>query len=81
AAGTVLGVGDWSLTLKSNVTSYCLLLPGIANGQSYAVTANGSTIANVTATTTIQGMMMGRGGMGGGGDIGGNPGMGGGGRR
>jgi hypothetical protein len=68
AAGTKFAVDDlWSTTLKSNITSYCLIIPGVVNGQSYKITANGSTIATVTATTTIQGMMGGgnAGGMGG----------------
>ncbi|MDR3314853.1 MAG: carbohydrate-binding domain-containing protein [Oscillospiraceae bacterium] len=68
AAGTKLAVDDlWSLTLASNVTSYCLILPGVVAGQSYQITANGAALATVTATTTIQGMMGGgnAGGMGG----------------
>jgi hypothetical protein len=68
ATGTKLAVGDlWNITLASNVTSYCLIIPGVVNGQSYKITANGSALATVTATTTIQGMMGGgnAGGMGG----------------
>ncbi|MDR3050152.1 MAG: carbohydrate-binding domain-containing protein [Oscillospiraceae bacterium] len=68
SAGAKMAVGDlWSLTLESNVTSYCLMIPGVVNGQSYKITVNGTALATVTATTTIQGMMGGRnaGGMGG----------------
>jgi predicted small lipoprotein YifL len=67
-AGTKIEVGDlWSLTVESNVTSYCLMIPGVADGQSYKITANGADLATVTATTAIQGMMGGgnAGGMGG----------------
>jgi hypothetical protein len=67
-AGTTLAAGDiWSLKLASNVTSYCLIIPGVVSGQSYKITANGSPLATVTATITIQGMMGGgnAGGMGG----------------
>jgi hypothetical protein len=68
SAGTKIAVGSlWSLTLESNVASYCLMVPGVVNGQSYKVTANGTALATLTATTSIQGMMGGgnAGGMGG----------------
>jgi hypothetical protein len=68
SSGTKLAVGNiWSVTLEANVTSFCLILPGVVNGQSYTITANGATWLTTTATTTIQGMMGGgnAGGMGG----------------
>jgi hypothetical protein len=56
-AGTAIKVGDlWSFTPTSDVTKYCLMLPGLKDGQSYDITANGAAIATATATTTLQGM-------------------------
>jgi hypothetical protein len=60
AAGAKLEVGDlYSVVLESNVTKFCLMIPGLAEGQQYQVTANGSAIGTCTATTAIRGMMMG----------------------
>ncbi|GHU78793.1 hypothetical protein FACS1894191_0210 [Clostridia bacterium] len=57
-AGTKIAVGDiWSTTTEADATSFCLMLPGVVNGQSYRITANGSELAAVTATTAVQGMM------------------------
>jgi hypothetical protein len=71
-AGAKFAVSDiWSVTLAKEITKYCLILPGIVDAQSYQITADGSVIGNVTATTSIQGMMMGGGNAGG---IGGRPG-------
>jgi hypothetical protein len=77
-AGTKIAVGNlWSMTLAADVTTFCLILPGLVSGQSYQITANGSAITTATATTTIQGMMMGgqpgRTGGGGNGGRGGRP--------
>jgi hypothetical protein len=72
-SGTKLSVGDWSITTQAEATSFCLLLPGLVNGQSYKIIANGTALATITATSSIQGMMGGgnAGGMGGRGGSGG----------
>jgi hypothetical protein len=67
SAGTHIEVGNWSFTPTSDVTAFCLMLPGLTEGTSYDVTANGNALATITATTTIQSMMMGGGSMQGGG--------------
>ncbi|MDR3344543.1 MAG: carbohydrate-binding domain-containing protein [Oscillospiraceae bacterium] len=65
-AGTKIAVGDvWSGTIDEAATAMFVCVPGLVQGQSYTITANGSTLTTATATSTIQGMMMG-GGMGGG---------------
>jgi predicted small lipoprotein YifL len=67
-AGTEIAVNDWNITTEADATAFCLILPGVADGQSYSVTADGTELTNVTATTALQGMMMrggGRGGFGG----------------
>ncbi|MDR1068766.1 MAG: carbohydrate-binding domain-containing protein [Clostridiales Family XIII bacterium] len=66
-AGTALSVGGvWSGTAESGATAFFVCVPGLVSGQSYAITADGGDFGNATATTTIQGMMMGggRGGKG-----------------
>jgi hypothetical protein len=64
-AGAELAVGDWSMTVAADATSFCLILPGVTDGQSCQITADGAVIATVSATTTVQGMMPGGGGPGG----------------
>jgi hypothetical protein len=66
-AGTNIAVNDWSITVAADATSFSIILPGITDGQSYSVTADGAELANVAATTALQGMRgMGKpGGMGG----------------
>ncbi|MDR3072925.1 MAG: carbohydrate-binding domain-containing protein [Clostridiales Family XIII bacterium] len=62
SAGSEIEVdGLWSFTPTSNVTSFCLMLPGLANGKTYQISVNERALMSVTATTTIQGMMMGGG--------------------
>lgn len=58
-SGTTIAVGEFSVTTEADATAFCLSLPGLSNGQSYQVNANGSLLTSVTATTTTQGMMMG----------------------
>ncbi|GHU44684.1 hypothetical protein FACS1894111_12330 [Clostridia bacterium] len=72
-SGTQIAVGDWSIVAEADATSFCLILPGLVNGQNYSITANGAELSNVTATTTIAGMDGGRNA----GGIGGGPGRGG----
>jgi hypothetical protein len=56
-AGTAIKVGSlWSFTPTSDVTKYCLMLPGLTDGQSYDITANGTSVSKATATTVVQGM-------------------------
>ncbi|MDR0840423.1 MAG: carbohydrate-binding domain-containing protein [Christensenellaceae bacterium] len=65
-AGVNIAVDDlWSITPAADATAFCLMIPGIVNGQSYQITADGAPLATVAATTTIQGMMMGGGNAGG----------------
>jgi hypothetical protein len=63
SAGTPIEVGNWSFTPTSDVTTFCLMLPELTEGESYDVSTNGNALATITATTTIQGMMMGGGSM------------------
>ncbi|GHU64381.1 hypothetical protein AGMMS49983_09980 [Clostridia bacterium] len=72
-AGTKIAVGNlWDFTPTSDAIKFCLMIPGLVDGQTYQITANGSALTSATATTSIQGMM--------GGGFGGNAGFGGGGR-
>lgn len=84
-AGVRISVGDlWSIVTEAEATAFCLIIPGVSDGQSYGITADGAALTTVTATTTIQGMMTGgRGEFGGFGGFGGmpEPGQPGGGRR
>jgi hypothetical protein len=67
-AGAKIAVDElWSIVPVADATAFCLIIPGVASGQSYGITADGSAIATVTATEEIQGMMGGGhgGGMGG----------------
>jgi hypothetical protein len=75
AKGAKLSVGDWSLTMGEEATRFCLILPGLTEGKSYDILADGQTIVTTEATTTLQGMMMGGrgGGPGGGRREGGGP--------
>ncbi|GHU93744.1 hypothetical protein FACS1894208_03690 [Clostridia bacterium] len=66
-AGTKLAVGDiFSITTEADATAFCLIVPGITDGQSYKITADGAELTTVTATAEIQGMMMPGGGKQGG---------------
>jgi hypothetical protein len=57
-AGTTLSVDDlWSFTPTSNAVNFCLMIPGLVEGQSYQIAADNSTAVSVTATTAIQSMM------------------------
>ncbi|MDR1820907.1 MAG: carbohydrate-binding domain-containing protein [Oscillospiraceae bacterium] len=66
-SGAKISVGDWSVTAQSDATAFCLILPGISEGQTYQVMADGALLTEATATVTLQGMMMGGGGGGNGG--------------
>jgi hypothetical protein len=74
-AGAKLEVGSlYATTLETDITSFCLILPGVKNGESYSITANGTELIKATATTTVTSMMGGgaRGTGGPGGDFGGD---------
>ncbi|MDR0884468.1 MAG: carbohydrate-binding domain-containing protein [Oscillospiraceae bacterium] len=58
-SGTEIAVGNWRITTGADATAFCLLLPGTVAGQSYTITAGGAALLTATATTTIEGMMMG----------------------
>lgn len=68
-AGTKLSVQDaggktiWEGTAEKEATSFSLTVPSLTKGTAYTLTANGTKLASVKATTTVQGM--GGGGMGG----------------
>ena len=65
------GEVKWTGKTEADATSFALVVPGLSNGESYTVSANGKSLSTVTATTTVQGM---GGGMGGGkGGMGGTP--------
>jgi hypothetical protein len=69
-AGTKLEVGSlYATTLETDITSFCLILPGVKNGESYSITANGTELIKATATTTVTSMMGGGAAGGRGGDF------------
>jgi predicted small secreted protein len=55
-SGTNITVNDWSITTAAEATSFSLILPGLTDGQSYSVMADGVELENVIATTALQGM-------------------------
>ncbi|MDR1800866.1 MAG: carbohydrate-binding domain-containing protein [Lachnospiraceae bacterium] len=60
----------WSGTNVNEATSFGLVVPGLKEGASYQINANGSSIGSFTAITSVQ-SMMGGGMRGGGGNWGG----------
>ncbi|MDR0906555.1 MAG: carbohydrate-binding domain-containing protein [Oscillospiraceae bacterium] len=73
AAGDIITVADFEVTLDAPVTAAALVLPGLTDGTAYSVKLNGSEYQTVTATTAVAaGMGAGMGaGFGGGGNRGG----------
>ncbi|MDR0838623.1 MAG: carbohydrate-binding domain-containing protein [Oscillospiraceae bacterium] len=54
SAGDTLAVAGFEVTLDTPVTAAALVLPGLADGESYGVKLNGSDYRDVTATVTVQ---------------------------
>ncbi|MDR0854106.1 MAG: carbohydrate-binding domain-containing protein [Clostridiales Family XIII bacterium] len=67
SGGPEIAVSDlWKFTVAKDATKFCLILPGLVEGQSYEISAGGQALSEVTATAAIQGMTMGGGDFGGG---------------